>query len=199
MIEAGKPQNLSHPKRSAIRFILPLVAYLFLIPATLHGYVRNDLAKDIASQFGGQIDTDIIILTFVVLCVTAYQRHKSMPGMVWWALDLALATGILVDSGKLLGLRRPNGGPFGFPSGHTGMMFSLSWLMEEMYPSLGPLWYVMAVVMGWSRIEVSAHFPYQVLAGAPMGFAVAWAVTTLPEGIFVPRLIDWFQRRRVGG
>jgi len=79
------------------------------------------------------------------------------------------------------------------------MMFSLSWLMEEMYPSLGPLWYVMAVVMGWSRIEVSAHFPYQVLAGAPMGFAVAWAVTTLPEGIFVPRLIDWFQRRRVGG
>jgi membrane-associated phospholipid phosphatase len=198
VIDAATSQDAPRDRRPAIRFVLPLIAFLALIPATLHGYVHNDLVKDIASQLGGQINTDMIVLTFVVFCVTAYKRRKTTPGIVWWALDIALATVILVDSGKLTGLRRPNGGPHGFPSGHTGLLFSLAWIVEEMYPALGPIWYAFAVIIGWSRIEVSAHFPYQVLCGAPMGFAVAWAVTTLPDGLFVPRIFRWFRRRRTG-
>lgn len=196
VIDTNKSQNGSGPSRSRICYILPLIAWVLLIPVTRFGYIHNHLVKDVASQLGGQINTDVIILTFIVFCVTAYKRRKIQPDIVWWALDIALGTVILVDSWKFCGLPKPNGNRYGFPSGHTALMFSMSWMMEEMYPALGPIWYVMAVIIAWSRIEVSAHFPYQVLCGAPMGFMVAWAVTTLPEGIFVPRLIHWFKQRR---
>ena len=185
---------VSAPRR-AIQYILPLVAFLVLIPLTLHGYVRNDHVKRLASFLGGQFNTNVIITTLVIWIITVSKRYKKLPRMVWWALDIALGIVILLDSWKYCGLKRPNGGQYGFPSGHTGLMFAMSWMMEEMFPPLGPIWYALAVAIGWARIEVSAHFPYQVLCAAPMGFAIAWAVTTLPEGIFLPRIVHLVQRR----
>jgi membrane-associated phospholipid phosphatase len=196
MIEADPSAAPALAPRRAIQYILPIIAYLVLIPATLHGYVRNEQVKHVASILGGQFNTNLIILTFIIWALTVSKRYKKIPRMVWWALDIALGIVILMDSWKYCGLKRPNGSQFGFPSGHTGLMFAMSWMMEEMFPPLGPIWYALAVAIGWSRVEVSAHFPYQVLCAAPMGFAIAWAVTTLPEGIFLPRFIHLFESLR---
>ncbi|MDR3709594.1 MAG: phosphatase PAP2 family protein [Capsulimonadaceae bacterium] len=182
-------------RRIPLRFLLPLVAYAALIPLSLLGYTESEPVHRACSLIGGQINMGMIYLTFALFCWSAYRRRKEFPRIVWWALDIALGTVILVDSWKLFRLPKPNGNPYGFPSGHTGLMFSLSWLMFEMYPALGPLWYVFAVVVAWSRIIVHAHYPYQVIAAAPMGFLVAWAVTDLDQGLFLPRIFTIFRKK----
>lgn len=188
-----EPQPI-HPRRTPIRYILPIVAYLILIPLCLFGYRSAWIIHHDCSLIGGQINTDAIIVTILVTLWTAYKQRKIHPAMLWWAWDAALGTGILLDSSKLIDIRRPNGGLHGFPSGHTGLMFTLSWLMFEMYPALGIFWYIFAIVVGWSRIIVHAHYPYQVIAAAPIGFLIGWGVTDLKSGIFLPRAIEWYRR-----
>lgn len=184
------------PRRVPPRYLYPIIAYAALIPACLVGYVRNGAVRHFAANVGGQINTDVIVVSFALFCFTAYSRRQLDRRMLWWAIDAALGMALLVDSCKLCGLPRPTGRPYGFPSGHTALMYTLAWIIGEMYPPLAPLWYIMADVIGWSRVETSSHFPYQVLAGAPMGFAVGYLVTTLPEGLFLPRFAYLFQRRK---
>ncbi len=76
----------------------------------------------------------------------------------------------------------------GFPSGHTVFAFALAWLITEKYPKLGPVWYAIAVVIGWSRIEVHAHYPYQVFAGAIIGALLGFLVSRRRNGFLIPRI-----------
>lgn len=109
---------------------------------------------------------------------------RAGPKLVaWWLLADSLLTPLCVEGLKAITrLPRPRDldghiGYNGFPSGHTMYSFALAWLLTQIHPRLAPLWYVWAVTIGWSRIEGGAHFRYQVLAGAALGTAVAWAIT----------------------
>jgi len=78
---------------------------------------------------------------------------------------------------RATGLPRPDGDPTGFPSGHTTFSFAIAWLLTQTNPKLAPLWYAVAVAIGWSRVEGDAHFPYQVLCGAVLGTLLAWGIS----------------------
>ena len=98
--------------------------------------------------------------------------------LLWWPLAVALGTGLCVEGLKrATGLPRPDGDPTGFPSGHTTFSFAIAWLLMQTHPKLAPLWYAVAVAIGWSRVEGDAHFPYQVLCGAVLGTLVAWGIS----------------------
>ncbi len=76
-------------------------------------------------------------------------------------------------------LPRPNGSSGGFPSGHAAASCALAFLLTERMPRLAPLWYGIAALISWSRVEARAHFPYQVVGGAILGLTVAIVVTQL--------------------
>ena len=71
-------------------------------------------------------------------------------------------------------LPRPDGGHGGFPSGHSAAAFALAFLLTERIPRLSWVWYAIAAGIAWSRVEVGAHYPYQVVGGMALGLIVAW-------------------------
>ena len=66
-----------------------------------------------------------------------------------------------------------------FPSGHTSTSFACAYVISRLAPRLTVPVYVLAALIGFSRIYVGVHYPLDVLAGAALGLLVARALLTL--------------------
>jgi membrane-associated phospholipid phosphatase len=66
-------------------------------------------------------------------------------------------------------------GTYSFPSGHSAAAFAGAWLLTRHYPRFMVLWYVIASLVGFSRIYLGAHYPGDVFSGALAGTAIAEA------------------------
>lgn len=186
-----------------LRWWLPALAYAFLVPLCYVGIVDDVRVRHVADFIGHQINTFYIIATFVFVGIAAYRRRGTAgAGIAWWMLDTPLVLFLCGDIWKLiLNAPRPAhpGVPdHGFPSGHTMSAFALAYVVTEIDPRWGVIWYVNATLMGWSRVEGVAHYPYQVILGAPMGFAIGMAVTHIAHGVFVPRCYRLFTGSKAG-
>jgi len=64
-----------------------------------------------------------------------------------------------------------------FPSGHSSTIFGLAFALGLLFPSLRVLWFSIAVIVGFSRVAVLAHYPSDVIIGGYIGMLVAasWA------------------------
>lgn len=71
-----------------------------------------------------------------------------------------------------------------FPSGHTAAAFTAAMILADYYPGYSGFLFVVALLVGYSRIYLGAHFPVDVLAGALMGMVMG-------------KLILWYTRDRL--
>ncbi|MBN2530275.1 MAG: phosphatase PAP2 family protein [Deltaproteobacteria bacterium] len=60
-----------------------------------------------------------------------------------------------------------------FPSGHTQTAVVTATYLSCLYPMLSPIFILLAVLVGISRIALGVHFPLDVLAGAVIGAGFA--------------------------
>jgi undecaprenyl-diphosphatase len=60
-----------------------------------------------------------------------------------------------------------------FPSGHTAAAFGAATALSRIWPGHRVLWWVLAALMGYSRIYLGHHYPLDVAAGAGVGWFVA--------------------------
>ena len=58
-----------------------------------------------------------------------------------------------------------------FPSGHTSTSFACAYVISRLAPRLTVFVFVLAALIGFSRIYVGVHYPLDVLAGAVLGIA----------------------------
>jgi undecaprenyl-diphosphatase len=68
-----------------------------------------------------------------------------------------------------------------FPSGHVASTFGLVSFLSGEFPKLETLLWVVAILVGFSRIYVGAHFPADILFGAGLGYMVAKIYVTIWE------------------
>lgn len=69
-------------------------------------------------------------------------------------------------------------GDASFPSGHAATAFAAAGVVAIRYPALRLPLLILAAVIALSRVYLGVHYPLDVLAGAALGLAIAWAVAT---------------------
>lgn len=74
--------------------------------------------------------------------------------------------------------KRPNGGAYSFPSGHTAAAFAVApVLANRLGPSVGIPAFVLAGATGMGRMEDSKHYLSDVVFGAALGLSIGVAVS----------------------
>lgn len=68
---------------------------------------------------------------------------------------------------------------FSFPSGHSAAAVAIAVGASTILPQAAPLFCLLAVLVGLSRVTLGVHFPGDVLAGQLISLVVACAVASL--------------------
>jgi len=63
-----------------------------------------------------------------------------------------------------------------FPSGHATVAFACATVLALAVPRLALPLFALAALVAWSRVYVGVHYPLDVLAGALLGVALAFAI-----------------------
>jgi len=79
--------------------------------------------------------------------------------------------------------KRPNGGKYSFPSGHSSSAFQGASFIHQRYGiEYGIPAYIGAIFVGYSRVEAEAHYPVDVVSGAFIGTLSSMYFTTSYKG-----------------
>jgi membrane-associated phospholipid phosphatase len=122
----------------------------------------------------------------IVFAIITVGLRKLVRRDLWKSLFYGLIiTSLTIQVKHLLGRARPKlgyetvftGPSFkyvysSFPSGHTAFVFMLSAILSGYYPRYRFILYGLSLWIGFERIEDSAHFPSDVLAGAILGLLI---------------------------
>ncbi|MBW3623692.1 MAG: phosphatase PAP2 family protein [Armatimonadetes bacterium] len=182
----------SHLRRHSHLYWLAFYLFLAVYQFLTHRYLQEPHRQTVAYFFSGPIYISFLIISIGLLLCPKARGGVRERWTGWWAFDACVCTFIVSHSMKLtIPLYRPSGSSGGFPSGHTMFAFALAYLMLRYRPKLAPVWFGIACAVGWSRVEVDAHYPYQVLFGAAFGLILGWLSSAEHggRGFLLPRLL----------
>lgn len=66
-----------------------------------------------------------------------------------------------------------------FPSLHAAFSFALAYMVSSRNARLGGVLFIIAVLVGISRVFVGVHFPIDIIVGAIIGILVPWCINTI--------------------
>ena len=164
-------------------FVVATAAVFLLPPSVDGGGSSSTLFNQTAQIASNQANVAFLTLGIVGLLFLAWRG-------TFWAADAARVARVMIGETILVHLLkltttpwmpRPSGGAGGFPSGHSAAAFALAFLLTERMPRLAPVWYGIAAVIAWSRAEVGAHYPYQIIGGMAVGLLAAVAFNSPPR------------------
>ncbi|BDI33304.1 hypothetical protein CCAX7_53550 [Capsulimonas corticalis] len=203
--EPPAPLRPEPPKPSLrqARYWQPVIAYVLLVISCQWAIIPSHALDVFGHVLGeGSFSVYNMMLAVAAALVFLLARLKRDPSIAWRVWDLVLVCLLTSQILKLLPLPRPgsvlHGGHGGFPSGHTLTAFAVAWLLMETYPAVAPYAFLVALAVGWSRVEIHEHFVYQVLTGGLMGLAIGYGVTTAKSsvGLLLPRIWDRWKDRK---
>jgi membrane-associated phospholipid phosphatase len=118
--------------------------------------------------------------------------HHDLDGDFQFARSLALTLAVTYWLKFTIQEKRPNGGRYSFPSGHTSISFCSAEFIRGRYGwKWGAPAYAAAAFVGYSRVECKAHYVHDVIAGAALGMLSTrlfvkpykgWCVRTVTAG-----------------
>lgn len=77
---------------------------------------------------------------------------------------------------------------YSFPSSHAVNIFAAAFFLAQPFRRLTPVLFVIAAIVGYSRIYMGIHYPFDVIGGAGIGLLIAWPIR---------RMKDWVVRRYI--
>jgi membrane-associated phospholipid phosphatase len=190
-------------RKTAISAAIASVAYLVLfiffdkaIDLWIHDNFSNTWLPHVGSYISYLADGSFvrlgIALCFIVVIISDYRLQKRRTKMVLY-ICVCVAIAIIIGDGLkyLFGRHRPvmlfDHNLYGLeffssewalnssPSGHTIRAFSLLTALSMLYRRFTVVFIFIALLIGASRVAVTAHYPSDVLFGAFIGiFTAVW-------------------------
>jgi undecaprenyl-diphosphatase len=127
---------------------------------------------------------------WVLLALFAFTRHTDRAA-AWRVMLTLLLCYTVVDAvvKPLVGRSRPSVNALAakrdlpampasksFPSGHAASTFGAALAVSRMWPRTRLVWWMLATLIGYSRIYLGHHYPLDVAGGALLGIGIALAV-----------------------
>ena len=125
-----------------------------------------------------------IVITIMLLCIKRYR--KAGLSLCFGLITTSLIGDVII---KFL-VRRPR--PFtaihvtnmlidkpisySFPSGHTAASFVAAYILSRYFEKYKVAFWILAILISYSRIYLFVHYPFDVLAGAVLGIICGKAV-----------------------
>jgi undecaprenyl-diphosphatase len=124
------------------------------------------------------IGTSGAVWLAIALVLTVLWRRPSIFATV---LVADLAADLLAELGKVIVHRHrpfehqlgPASSAHSFPSGHTATSFACATVLSSVAPRWRAPFFVLAALIGLSRVYNGMHYPTDVLAGAVLGVLTA--------------------------
>jgi|GEM_PF-1062776 len=169
---------------------IPGFASLVMFGVSEFGSVIGSVAIGAALWLVGRKDLAIALLLAFV-CYALIGQGMKMAVMRPRPME------IFMDIEYLVPL--PGGFLYGqsFPSGHTAGMFSLLGVLLMKARRWAPPMAALAIVVGFLRVLLGSHYPFDVVAGAGLGLFGGILFGSLRYGELIAR-IDAFIERRTG-
>jgi len=148
------------------------------------------------SRFGdlyGVMGSAILLPVSIIITSKAVDdSNREMKQKLEFAASALVANGVTtVILKKLIGRERPNGlNDRSMPSGHTSQSFAVAAVVNEIYgQNAGIVAYLIASLVGISRINDNDHYLSDVIVGAGIGTAIGRGFAkTYKENIYIPNM-----------
>lgn len=117
----------------------------------------------------GKIAAILLLLTVIITDVFAAQVIKPF-------FERLRPSRAMIDNINLL---VPRGGKYGFVSNHAANTMSAAMIIFYFYRNWGYFAIPVSLIVGFSRVYVGVHYPFDVLGGWLLGCITAWLVITI--------------------
>ncbi|HOT97347.1 MAG TPA: phosphatase PAP2 family protein [bacterium] len=151
---------------------LLLISFLLVSPAAVE-------AKEAVQTAG-----DVLLVALPATAAGMTWYHHDCEGVMQLARVSSLTLGVTTALKYLINEKRPDGGKYGFPSGHASVTFCAAEFIRKRYgwrPGLPA--YAAALFTAWSRVESRRHYTHDVLAGAALGAGSSYLFTRPAKGV----------------
>lgn len=114
------------------------------------------------------------------------------------AASLILNTTLRVAFNETSWGERPNGSPYGFPSGHTAFMGSSAAFLQDRFGwKFGVPGYALTAYVAWVRVDTDHHRWRDVAAGAALSYGVSKLFVTPHDAYHIAPIIgpEWLGLR----
>lgn len=125
-------------------------------------------------------------------------NEPTNKGTVQWLESFVTTTVVTQTLKYSINRERPNGGDLSFPSGHTSSAFQGAAFIYKRYgEQYGIPAYLLASMVGYSRVHAGVHYWSDVVVGAAIGIAASYYWTSeqdLKKGQMLVPYVDSVSR-----
>jgi undecaprenyl-diphosphatase len=74
---------------------------------------------------------------------------------------------------------------YSFPSSHAVNIFAAAFFLSQPLRRFSLLFYGIAAIVGYSRIYIGIHYPFDVIGGAGIGLLIAWPMRWFKDQVVI--------------